>query len=165
MVLEIFHAVLEDTDDVVDLDRVHRDLGPRPVDPSRPQDVICRLTIENLAGPVQGHAETQGPTETRPQSWDTERPNILLGIPASSNIPQGHNRIHSSVAHHPALFRFLETDPIPVPDWLQILPVQRADRASLRFEVPYRQANREAGEDTGLPQEENTVSRPWATFP
>lgn len=39
----IFRNVLEDPDAEVELDRVHRALGPRLADPDRPWDVVCRL--------------------------------------------------------------------------------------------------------------------------
>lgn len=40
---EIFRAVLADPEADVILDRAHRALGPRPVDLTRPRDIICRL--------------------------------------------------------------------------------------------------------------------------
>lgn len=43
IVLGIFRTVLDDQEAVILLDRAHRALGPRPTDPSRPRDVICRL--------------------------------------------------------------------------------------------------------------------------
>lgn len=43
VVREIFWTVLGDPAADVILDRAHRCLGPRPADPSRPRDVICRL--------------------------------------------------------------------------------------------------------------------------
>lgn len=40
----IFRTVLEDPNANIVLDRAHRALGPRSVDPSRPRDVICTVT-------------------------------------------------------------------------------------------------------------------------
>lgn len=42
-VREIFWTVLDDPEADIILDRAHRALGPRPTDPSRPRDNICRL--------------------------------------------------------------------------------------------------------------------------
>lgn len=42
-VKNIFRTVLDEADTDIELDRVHRTLGPRPTDPSNPWDVVCRL--------------------------------------------------------------------------------------------------------------------------
>lgn len=38
-----FHTILDNPNRTIELDRVHRALGPRSADLSRPHDVVCRL--------------------------------------------------------------------------------------------------------------------------
>lgn len=42
-VLAILQGVLDTPQTSIELDRVHRTLGPRPSDPDRPRDVLCRV--------------------------------------------------------------------------------------------------------------------------
>lgn len=42
-VTAIFHSLLDSPPPSLEIDRVHRTLGPKSTDPSRPRDVLCRL--------------------------------------------------------------------------------------------------------------------------
>lgn len=42
-VTAIFHKLLDSPPPSLEIDRVHRTLGPKSTDPSRPCDVLCRL--------------------------------------------------------------------------------------------------------------------------
>lgn len=39
----IFHRLLEDPSPNLEIDWIHRTLGPKSTDPARPRDVLCRL--------------------------------------------------------------------------------------------------------------------------
>lgn len=142
-VKDIFHKILDSSPlTPLELDSVHRSLGPKPSDPGRPCNVICRIlhytqkelifrkawklgavdfdgSLENHP-PMQGHALPDfGPRRTIGDY-------ISMGLPLGVHLPRG--------GRHPLLFAFcmladllplccfLETDPIQVPNWLIILP-------------------------------------------
>lgn len=42
-VTAVFHKILASPQSSLELDRIHRALGPKPSDPDKPQDVICRI--------------------------------------------------------------------------------------------------------------------------
>lgn len=47
----------------LEFDRVHRALGPKPTDPDRPRDVICRLHHYTQKEQVLGNAWSKGPID------------------------------------------------------------------------------------------------------
>lgn len=166
MVRGIFCAVLEDPEIDIELDRVHRALGPGSADPSRPRDVVCRLhhytQKENILRRAceHGDVEVEGSqAKILPDlSRATLRRRSLLrplldlakqkgltyrwGYPLSVTFRKDTSAFTlQNTVDLPALFRFMDTEPIPVPDWLQILPrpTSRSGPFMFRDPLPPRQ--------------------------
>lgn len=146
-VREIFRTVLGEPTLEIELDRVHRALGPRSDDPTRPRDVVCRLhryTIkENILRRAweHGDVELEGTrTKILPDlSRATLKRRALLrplldlakqkgltyrwGYPLSVLFRGATGSFSLQRSDDlPALFRFMEAEPVQVPDWLQFLP-------------------------------------------
>lgn len=136
-----------DLPDRVELERIHRALGPRPTDPVRPRNVICRLhhyahkeliackaweageqdfdgaTIKVL--PDLSRATLQRRAMLRPL-LDLARwmdASYCWGYPLSVTFRKDQKfstfRVPESLL---ALFIFLGAAPIPLPNWLVLLP-------------------------------------------
>lgn len=168
-VKEVFRTVLDDPDTDIELDRVHRTLGPRPTDPSNPRDVVCRLhrylqkeAILHCAW-EHGNVDRNGaqvrilPDLSRAtlKRRAMLRPLLELAKQKGYNYQWGYPlsvtfRNESSAftlqatADLPALFCFLEADPISIPDWLQILPrpTGRLGPSAARGPLPPHQRGR-----------------------
>lgn len=160
-VKEIFRSVLEEPNLEIELDRVHRTLGPRPEDPHRPRDVVCRLhrytQKENILRRAWEHGEVdvQGiRTKILPDlSRATLKRRALLrplldlakqkgltyrwGYPLSVLFRNSTGSFSLQRSEDlPALFRFMEVEPIQIPDWLQFLPRPPGRSGPLRFRDP-----------------------------
>lgn len=160
-VREIVRTVLEDPEIAIELDRVHRALGPRSEDPNRPRDVVCRLhrytQKENILRRAweHGDVEVRG-TQTKilpDLSRATLRCRAFLrplldlakqqgltyrwGYPLSVTFRKdtGIFTLQRPV-DLPALFQFMGTDPIHIPDWLQFLPRPTGRSGPLMFRGP-----------------------------
>lgn len=165
----LFREVLEDPSGVVEVDRVHRALGPRSADPGRPRDVVCRLLRYAQKERIVRRAWEQGKilrsgsqVKILPDlSRATLRRRALLkpildlarrqgftyrwGYPLSVTFRKdGVAFTVQTPADLPVLFRFLGTDQVPVPDWLQILPcmIGRSGPSAYRPAVQNRQSGR-----------------------
>lgn len=163
---DIFRSVLDDPEVEIEVDRVHRAPGPRPANTTRPQDVVCRLhqyvQKENILRRAWEHddVEVEGaqvrilPDLSRAmlRCGATLRPVLDLakqlgftyrwGYPLSVTFRKDETAFTlQSTTDLPALFRYLETDPIAVPDWLQILlqVMGRSGISTLRGPLPPRQ--------------------------
>lgn len=145
----IFREVLGATSPSLELDQVHRTLGPKPSDPDCPRDVLCQLhryTHKELIlcrawehGEVNFDGATIKilPDLTRAtlQRKDLLRPILDLATQRGCTYRWGYPlvvTIREAMASFtlrtstdlPALFTFLESDPVQVLDWLAILPRQ-----------------------------------------
>lgn len=146
-VREIFRTVLDDPQVEIELDRVHRALGPRSDDPERPRDVICRLHRYTQKETILRRAWEHGDVEI-----ESSRAKILPDLSRATLRRRAFLRPLLDLAKQqgltyrwgypfsvlfrgasgsfslqrpedlPALFRFMEAEPIQVPDWLQFLP-------------------------------------------
>lgn len=142
-VTAIFHRLLETPPPTLEIDRVHRALGPKSTDPERPRDVLCRLhryaqkevilraawesgEVEFDGARVQilpdiSRATLQRRAMLRPaleaarQQGCTYRWGYPLAVTFRSNQAAFTLRTPSDL---PAFFTFLGTDPVPVPNWL-----------------------------------------------
>lgn len=148
-VTDIFRVVLEDPEAQIVLDRAHRALGPRPAEQDKPRDVICRLHRYGQKEDILRRAWDLGDIEVdgaqvriMPDlSRATLRRRAMLrpildlarqtghtycwGYPLAVTFRKDNTAFSlQSAADLPALFRFLGTEPIQVPDWLQFIPRQ-----------------------------------------
>lgn len=167
--------MLADQEADIDLDRVHRALGPRPTDPSRPRDVVCRfhcyLQKENVLRRAWEHGDVEmAGTHMRilpDLSRATLRPILELAKPQGLKYHWGYPLAVSfrkdasaftlqTAADLLALFCFLEADPILVPDWLQILPrpTGRSGLTTFQGPLPPRHCRQQRGR-----RRHRTVSR------
>lgn len=144
----------------IKVDRVHRALGPRSSDPSRPQDVICRLhhyihkeAIAHRAW-ESGDLEFDGarvilPDLSRAMLHHRALPKPLLdlarrrnatyrwGFPLSVTFHRGQRSFQlRSPEALPALFAFLEADPIALPNWMGYLPRYQGRPSMQRSTAP-----------------------------
>ncbi|XP_040215518.1 uncharacterized protein LOC120945431 [Rana temporaria] len=127
------------------LDRIHRALGPRSMDLDRPRDIICRIhhyahkELILRSAWERGDIEFDGATLwIMPDlSRSTLQRRALLkplleaarhagltyrwGFPISVTFKKAQQSFTLwTPADLPALFVFMDTDPVEVPDWLQI---------------------------------------------
>lgn len=128
-------------------DQIHRALGPKSTDPNRPRDVICRVhqythkeiilrkaweirDVEFDGASIQimpdlSRATLQRRAMLKPVLELAQCAGVtyLWGYPISVTFKKRSQfftlRSHAEL---PALFDFLETDPVTVPDWLQLIP-------------------------------------------
>lgn len=144
---ELFREVLKEPLAAVEIDRAHRAMGPRAEDQDRPRDVICRLLRYAQKDRIVRGAWERGtvsvdgaPVTILPDlSRATLRRRAMLkpalelarqlgftyrwGYPLAVTFRKdGSAYTLQSPADLPGLFRFLGAEPIPIPDWLQILP-------------------------------------------
>lgn len=140
-------------------DRIHRALGPKSTDPNRPRDVICRIhqythkeiilrkawemrDVEFDGANLQimpdlSRATLQRRAMLKPVLELAQHAGITYrwGYPISVTFKKRSQFFTlRSPMELPALFDFLETDPVTVPDWLQLLPrfTQRGGGSGLR---------------------------------
>lgn len=146
-VTAIFRQILASPQTVIEMDRVHRSLGPKSSDPSRPRDVICRLHKYTLRDMISRKAWEHGevdfdgafvkilPDLSRATLQRRARLRPLLdlarekgctyrwGYPLSVTFrKESASFTLRTPADLPDLFSFLEAAPIQVPNWLQLLP-------------------------------------------
>lgn len=168
-VKNIFRTVLDEADTDIELDRVHRTLGPRPTDPSNPRDVVCRLHRYLQKEAILRRAWEHGDVdhnESRVRilpdlSRATLKRRAMLrplldlakqkgftyrwGYPLSVTFRNDTAAFTLQTATDlPELFRFFDAPPISVPDWLQILPrpIGRSGPSAARGPLPPRQRGR-----------------------
>lgn len=137
----IFRDVLGDPDAKIELERAHRAVGPKPTEPDRPRDVVCRLhhyvqkeailrqawdRVEVEVGGTQiwilpdlSRATLRRRAMLRPlldlakQTGHTYR----WGYPLAVTLRKDTTAFTlQSAADLPALYRFLGAEPIQVPD-------------------------------------------------
>lgn len=146
-VTAIFQRVLASPQSTIELDRVHRALGPRSSDPNRPRDVVCRIHKYALKEQIirkaweYGEIDFDGaaikilPDLSQATLQRRVRLRVLLdlakdqgytyrwGYPLSVTFRKDSAfftlRTPSDL---PDLFTFLRAEPIQVPNWLQLLP-------------------------------------------
>lgn len=164
-VTAIFHRLLETPPPTLEIDRVHRTLGPRSADPARPRDVLCRLhryaqkeTILRKAwengdidfdgahvqilpdisrATLQRRAMLKPALEAARSRGCTYRWGYPLAVIVRSDDSSFTLR---SPADLPAFFTFLGSDPVQVPNWLMKIP-RPTGRTGLNPSRPI-QANR-----------------------
>lgn len=168
-VKEIFRTALDESGTEIELNRVHRTLGPRPSDPSNPRDVVCRLhrylqkeAILRCAwehGDVEHHgaqvrilpdlsrATLKRRALLRPLLELAKQKGFTYrwGYPFSVTFRNESTAFTlQATTDLPGLFRYLDTDPIQIPDWLQILPrpTGRSGPSAARGPLPPRQRGR-----------------------
>lgn len=154
----------------VEIDRVHRALGPRSSDPTRPRDVICRLHHYT-------HKEViaRGAWEAGELEFDGARVKLLPDISRSTLIRRAILKPLLDLARRcnatyrwgfplsvtfikeqgsfllrspdslPALFNFLGTDPIDIPNWLDYLPRAPGRPNAMRHLAPRPQRTQRSG--------------------
>lgn len=148
-VRDVFNMYLgRPPDAVLELDRAHRSLGPRPPDQQKPRDVICRVHKYLLKEEIMRLAWRKGPLDfdgatiqllpdvSRHTLWMRRLLRPLLdvirnagatykwGYPFHVIIKKAERTfLLKSPRDLPDLFAFLEAEPIPVPDWLHISQV------------------------------------------
>lgn len=160
-VKEMFRTMLDDPDLNIELDRVHRALGPRSEDPSRPRDVVCRLHRYTQKENILRRAWEYGDVEVGGKqarilpdlSRATLKRRALLrpllelvkqkgltyrwGYPLSVLFRKDTSSFTLQRTEDlPALFRFMDTEPIQVPYWLQFLPHPQGRSGPLRIHGP-----------------------------
>lgn len=165
LVRDMFRTILEDPEADIILDRAHRALGPRSPDPARPRDVVCRLhryaqkedilhrawdfgdlevsgsrikILPDLSGATLKRRALLRPLlELARQKGCTYRWGYPLAVTFRKEARAFTLR---SPAELQALFQFLEADPMPIPDWLQLLPrmTGRSGVSNIRGPVPPR---------------------------
>lgn len=144
-VTAIFHTIVETPSVTLEIDSVHRALGPILTDSSRSWDVVCRLHHYRQKDDILRRAWKHGDVELDEvqirilpdlfratlQRRALLRPILVLAKQRGCTYRWGYplavtfRRDMTSFTLHtpaelPALFNYLEADPIP--DWLQILP-------------------------------------------
>lgn len=78
----IFQSIMEAPPPTMDIDRVHRALGPKTTDPDRPQDVLCRLHRYSQKDIILRKAWEQGTIE-----FDGASIQILPGLSRATLQP------------------------------------------------------------------------------
>lgn len=146
-VTAIFQEILGASPPSLELDRVHRALGPKSNDPDRPRDVLCRIHHYNQKELIlrkaweHGTVEFDGATikvlpdlsRATLQRRAMLRPVLDLARRQDCTYRWGYplavifRKTSASftlrtLADLPALFAFLGVEPIQVPNWLTILP-------------------------------------------
>lgn len=170
-VTDIFRRVAGDhLPESVEIDRVHRALGPRPSDPTRPRDVICRLHHYIHKEAISSGAWEAGDIEfdgaTVKILPDISRPTLhrrallkpLLDLARRSNatyrwgfplsvtfLKDQKSFLLRSPESLPALFTFLGTDPIDIPNWLDYLPRAPGRITTSRGQAPQPQRQQRYG--------------------
>lgn len=165
-------------------DRIHRALGPRSTDLERPRDVICRIhqyaqkEMILRAAWEKGNMEFDGacirimPDLSRPtlQRRALLRPVLEAarrsgatyrwGFPISVIVKKAqHSFTLRNPTDLPALFTFLEIEPVEVPDWLQMLQPYNSrtgpsHQRRARSPRPQRNRNRPRYSSTEAPRED-----------
>lgn len=150
----------------LEMDRVHRTLGPKSQDPDRPRDVLCRVHHYNQKELILRRAWEHGAVEfdgatikilpdlsrATLQRRAMLRPILDLarrqdctyrwGFPLAVIFRKSASSFTlRTPADLPALFVFLGAEPIHVPNWLAILPrnTGRPGSSALRTNQPPRQ--------------------------
>lgn len=143
----IFQSLLDNPPPHLEIDRVHRTLGPKSTDPARPRDVLCRLhryaqkEILLRRAWDQGEVEFDGahiqilPDLSRAtlQRRAMLKPVLELARSLGCTYRWGYplavifrtDRASFTLrtpADLPALFDFLGTEPIQMPNWLLKIP-------------------------------------------
>lgn len=143
----IFQGLLDNPPPHLEIDRIHRTLGPKSTDPARPCDVLCRLhryaQKETLLRKAwdQGEVEFDGahiqilPDLSRAtlQRRAMLKPVLELTRNLGCTYRWGYplavifrtdraSFTLRTTADLPALFDFLGTEPIQVPNWLLKIP-------------------------------------------
>lgn len=142
-VVNIFNSILrQEQPREIMIDRVYRSLGPPAIDPARPRDIICRVHYYTLKEEILRKAWENGQTE-----WEGSQIQIFpdvskrtlqmrrslkpllarikelgatyrWGFPFQLIIRKNGStfllRTHEQLGD---LFDFLETDPLPIPNW------------------------------------------------
>lgn len=127
----------------IELDRIHRALGPKPTDPLRPRDVVCRVhhyvhkelilrkawesedreldgaTVKILPdlsrATLQRRAILKPPLDLAKRKGATYR----WGYPLSATFRKNQRSFTLRKPDAlPALFTFLDAEPIEIPNWL-----------------------------------------------
>ncbi|XP_077319612.1 uncharacterized protein LOC143942237 [Lithobates pipiens] len=157
-VVAIFHKILAVTPaPMVELDRVHRTLGPKPTDPERPRDVLCRVhrysQKEMILRRAWEHGEVNFDGAVVKVLPDLSRATLqrraLLrlalelsrrrgctyrwGYPLAVTFRRENGFFTLRTPEDlPAFFLFLGVDPIPVPNWgSSIEPTTWSDHAPI----------------------------------
>lgn len=170
-VTDIFRRVAGDhLPEQIEVDRVHRALGARLSDPARPRDVICRLHHY-----IHKEAIACGAWESGELEFDGAMVKLLPDISRSTLLRRAilkplldlarrcnatyHWGFPLSVTFHkdqwsfmlrspeslPALFTFLGTDPIEIPNWLDYLPCTVGRMNAPRNQAPRPQRLQRSG--------------------
>lgn len=143
----IFRMLMADPPPNLEIDRIHRTLGPKSTDPARPRDVLCRLRKYAQKETLLRNAWDQGEIE-----FDGAHIQILPDLSRATLQRRAMLKPVLEVARRrgctyrwgyplavtfrteqasftlrtpadlPALFAFMEAEPIPVPNWLQRIP-------------------------------------------
>lgn len=148
-VTAIFQKLLGTAPPLLELDRVHRTLGPKPSNPERPRDVLCRLHRYTQKELIlrkawdHGEVECEGamikilPDLSRAtlQRRALLRPALELakrqgctyrwGYPLAVTFRRETTSFTLRTPELPAFFEFLAAEPISVPDWLAFVPSPR----------------------------------------
>lgn len=169
-VTAIFQEVMGPSSPSVELDRVHRTLGPKSPDPARPRDVLCRIHHYNQKELILRRAWEHGAVEfdgatikllpdlsrATLQRRAMLRPLLDLariqdctyrwGYPLAVSFRKTNASFTlRTPADLPALFAFLGAEPIQIPNWLIILPRAsgRPGTAAQQYsQLPRRQRSR-----------------------
>lgn len=173
--MAIFRDILGADSTSLELDPVHRTLGSKSADPDCPRDVLCwlhRYTHKEIIlrrAWEHGNVNFDGAiiivpprallrliVELAKRKGFTYRWGYALAVTLRKAM--AFFTLHTQ-ADLPALFLFLETYPVCVPDWLAILPRQmgrsgstyhrsaqlpRLQRSSRRSQAPHTDVTREA---------------------
>lgn len=147
MAAAIFRDLLDDPPPNLEIDRIHRTLGPKSTDPARPRDVLCRLHCYTQKETLLRKAWDKGDVE-----FDGAHIQILLDLSRATLQRRAMLKPLLELARSkgctyrwgyplavifrtdrasftlrtpadlPALFDFLEAEPIQVPNWLLRIP-------------------------------------------
>lgn len=143
----IFRWLLSNPPPSMEIDRIHRTLGPKSSDPARPRDVLCRLHRFAQKEMILRNAWEQGEIEfdgahiqilpdlsratlqrramLKPVLEEARRRGCTYrwGYPLAVTFRAERSSFTlRTPADLPALFTFLESEPITVPNWLQKIP-------------------------------------------
>lgn len=168
-VLAILQGVLDTPQTSTELDRVHRTLGPRPSDPDRPRDVLCRVhryTQKDLVlrkawergevmfdgaeikilpdlsrATLQRRAMLKPILELARGLGCTYRWGYPLAVTFRNSTASFTLRTPSELS---ALFTFLGSEPIEAPNWLTLVPrfARRPGLSAQRHPPPRQQRSR-----------------------
>lgn len=181
-ILAIFRTVLGgDPTRSIELDRVHRSLGPVPEDPARSRDIICRIHLYTIKEELLRKAWDNSPLE-----WEGHRIQILPDVsrrtlnmrrvlkPLLTRIKEvgasyrwgfpfqlvvrknGSSFLLKTPSELADLFDFLGIAPFPIPDWLSddlVIPLPQRPHRRGRF------AQRGRGGGAGGPARANRDDR------